>query len=380
MKKIALISSIFKPTQLDAIGGIEVWAAYFIQELVKNGYVIDLFALPKSIKSKKVNLFVIANISRVLIDRLKIKIFKKRDEIERIITALYSRILPILVYNNYDLIIDSSGQINFSLNSDCIKKPIIVIGHYPVNNLYTDIYKYFPQGEKIYFVFPSKYQKERADWLKNKTVIPHGIPIENFHFSELNAKESSFWVGRAPSHDPKGLILALKVFNKLKFPLKVYAAIEDNNFLKKSIKPCIKSNISITNTFKTNLNKFKTPGEHKLLIYPLQWEEPFGFVLLESMACGTPVIAFAKGAVPEIIKDGKTGFIVNASDSDIRGNWIVKKTGIAGLCEAVKKIYLMPESKYKKMRQECRIYSENTFSLNQMFNQYKKLFIKILKK
>ena len=59
--------------------------------------------------------------------------------------------------------------------------------------------------------------------------------------------------------------------------------------------------------------------------------------MIEAMACGTPVIAFAKGSVPEVVKDGVTGFIVNASDDDIRGDWIIKKTGIEGLCEAVEK-------------------------------------------
>ncbi len=53
-------------------------------------------------------------------------------------------------------------------------------------------------------------------------------------------------------------------------------------------------------------------------LFPIMWEEPFGFVFVECMAVGTPVIAFSRGAVPEIVVDGKAGFIVNPSDDDIR--------------------------------------------------------------
>jgi len=69
-------------------------------------------------------------------------------------------------------------------------------------------------------------------------------------------------------------------------------------------------------------------SKSKLTLSPIQWEEPFGLVMIESMACGTPVVAFARGSVPEVIADGKTGFIVNPSDNDIRGNWIIKKRAL----------------------------------------------------
>jgi len=63
---------------------------------------------------------------------------------------------------------------------------------------------------------------------------------------------------------------------------------------------------------------------------------------LESFSSGTPIIAYAKGSLTETIIDGETGFLINSSKDDIRGDWIIKKTGIEGLYEAVEKIYSLP--------------------------------------
>ena len=115
-------------------------------------------------------------------------------------------------------------------------------------------------------------------------------------------------------------------------------------------------------------------------LYPLQWEEPFGLTFIEAMACGTPVIAFARGAVPEIVEDGKTGFIVNGSDDDKRGNWIVKKTGIEGICEAIKRISKMPDNKYKEMRRYCRKYTEKHFDISRMADDYEVLYKNLIEK
>ncbi len=118
----------------------------------------------------------------------------------------------------------------------------------------------------------------------------------------------------------------------------------------------------------------------KCFLYPLMWDEPFGYIFLESMACGTPVVAFARGSVPEVVKDGETGFIVNSSPEDIRGNFVIKKTGIDGLCEAVERIYAMPEEEYRQMRGNCRGHVERNFTVERMVDEYEKVYEKILSK
>ena len=106
--------------------------------------------------------------------------------------------------------------------------------------------------------------------------------------------------------------------------------------------------------------------------------EPFGLVMLEAMACGTPIVAYARGSIPEVIEDGKTGFLVNNSQDDIRGNWIIKKTGVEGIKEAIDKIYSMSKDEYQKMRLACRNHIEKNFSVGKMVNEYKKVYQQIV--
>jgi len=146
------------------------------------------------------------------------------------------------------------------------------------------------------------------------------------------------------------------------------------------IQPKIKINPNLIHFFgfvnHSMMDSFFERG--KLMLFPIQWEEPFGLVMVEAMATGTPVVAFARGAVPEVIKDGVTGLIVNPSDKDIRGNWLIKKTGIAGLCEAVEKIYAMPKAEYQQMRRNCRQHVEANFTVEKMVAGYEKVYQKVL--
>jgi glycosyltransferase involved in cell wall biosynthesis len=112
----------------------------------------------------------------------------------------------------------------------------------------------------------------------------------------------------------------------------------------------------------------------KALLMPIKWEEPFGLVMTESMACGTPVIAYNRGSIPEIIQDGVTGFIIDPDDEDRpgKGSWIIKKQGIAGLIEAVGKIGQIDRS-------ACRKHVEDTFTLDTMVDGYEQVYEKIVR-
>ncbi len=92
------------------------------------------------------------------------------------------------------------------------------------------------------------------------------------------------------------------------------------------------------------------------MLYPHQWEEPFGLVFIEAMACGTPIIAFDRGSAKEIIKHGKTGFIVK---------------NIEEMAKAIKKID-------KIKREDCRKLVKENFTVETMTQAYEKVYYKIL--
>lgn len=105
----------------------------------------------------------------------------------------------------------------------------------------------------------------------------------------------------------------------------------------------------------------------KALLFPIHWEEPFGLVMIEAMACGTPVIAYNRGSVSEIVRDGLTGFIVNPDDVKSYNKVHIKATGKQGLIEAIHRIGELD-------RGACRVHVEEHFSLRTMVNGYEKIY------
>ena len=106
---------------------------------------------------------------------------------------------------------------------------------------------------------------------------------------------------------------------------------------------------------------------------PINWEEPFGLVMAEAMSCGTPVIAYNRGSVPELIEDGVTGFIIDPDDSPRpgKGTWAIKKQGEEGLIEGLRRIGEIKRS-------DCRKRVEEMFSIEKMTENYVSLYEKIL--
>ncbi len=94
----------------------------------------------------------------------------------------------------------------------------------------------------------------------------------------------------------------------------------------------------------------------KALLFPIRWNEPFGMVMLEAFACGTPVLAFPEGAAPEVVEDGKTGFLC---EDDL------------AMAEAVEKVASL-------RREDCRAAVEGYFSTDRMVAEHVALFEKIL--
>lgn len=207
--------------------------------------------------------------------------------------------------------------------------------------------------------------------------IHHGIQLGKFKFSQ-EADDYMLFIGRLVQE--KGPDDAIHAAKKVKKKIKIaFSKDQDNqDYYNSQIKQQIDS------TQVEDIGMLITPrreeimGRAKCLLFPIKWEEPFGMVMIETMACGTPVVAYARGSVPEVIKDGETGFIVNSSDSDIRGDWIIKKTGIEGLTEAVNKIYSMSKEEYQVMRCACRAHVEANFTAEKMVDNYVKVYQKIL--
>ena len=160
------------------------------------------------------------------------------------------------------------------------------------------------------------------------------------------------FVGRL--HPEKGVSEAVEVARKTGEELLILGPPVTGEYWDKKIKPYLGKKIRHIGVVPRN-KLYEYYGNAKATLVPIQWEEPFGLVMTESMATGTPVIAFRKGSVPEVVLDGKTGFVVNTVDEMIK---------------AVKKIDRID-------RRACRKHTEENFGLEKMIDEYEKSFLKI---
>lgn len=296
--------------------------------------------------------------------------------------ALFSK--AVKLQKNFDIFHLNVGVgENFLPFARFIKKPIVVTMHDPVLGDRMQRYlSLFSDVKNMYYAAISNMQKKNAQFLKARTIY-HGIDIKKTFVFDKQGGRAIIWTGRAVPE--KGLDEVLFVSKKLKIPTKVFPIIKSEYFdwLYKEVlqrRDVINQITRVHIDFNTVRNKLvKEYQSSKVFLFPLQWEEPFGFTVVESMACGTPVIAYARGSMTELVKDGETGYLVNPSDKDIRGNYITKKTGFEGMCEAVQRLYSLPEAEYHTMRRMSRLNVENNFNVDMMVDNYVNYYKDILK-
>ena len=192
-----------------------------------------------------------------------------------------------------------------------LKVPSVFTHHEPFNFLAryrTNFQKY----KDLDFISISKSQQKAFPNLNFVGNVYHGIDVNRF---KLNEKPKNYFAYLGRIIKPKGVHLAIQAClesgNRLKIAGKHYSGHGGDKYWEKKIKPFIDNKqIEYVGYLKSDKEKSDFLGGAKALLMPVQWEEPFGMVMLESMTTGTPVIGFNKGSIPEVVKDGETGFVV----------------------------------------------------------------------
>jgi glycosyltransferase involved in cell wall biosynthesis len=159
------------------------------------------------------------------------------------------------------------------------------------------------------FVSISQSQRTPAPDLNWLATIHHGLPLTLLPFTDRSEEYLAF-LGRI---DPeKGPDVAIRVAHAAGLPLRIAAKVPraQTRYFKETIKPLMEGNGAHFVGEVNDREKQSFLGKALALLFPINWPEPFGLVMIEAMACGTPVIAWPRGSVPEVIEDGVTGFIV----------------------------------------------------------------------
>lgn len=251
-----------------------------------------------------------------------------------------------------------------------LKCPIIYTYHgCPLDDCQSeiDIKRFQRFYDNNFFIAASQRQVDLGKkFLNFIDVVPHGVDINKIPFEE-NPFEDILFVGRLMKR--KRPDIAIKIAQILNKPIQIIgdkvSTPEDLDFFEKVLRPLLEMKNVCFKGIIPYPEVYKCYGAGKVLLFPIEWEEPFGMVLIEAMAAGTPVIAFKMGSVAEIVKDGETGFICPAGD-------------IEAMVKAVKRIYDMPEDDYIKMRQNCRRRVEENFTVGKMVDGYERAYQKVI--
>jgi glycosyltransferase involved in cell wall biosynthesis len=215
--------------------------------------------------------------------------------------------------------------------------------------------------------FTSISNAQRVPNINFISTIYNGVDINLYKPSDGSKKEYLFWAGRMI--EKKGPKEAIQIAKNLHIPLIMAGAITEKEYFKKEIQPDIDGTlIKFVGEIHEN-EMLRLYQEAKITLVPIKWNEPFGLVPVESMATGTPVVAYSNGGVKETIIDGVTGYLIEESSH-----------GLEALEGAVQRIYAMPEYQYKEMRHASRLHVENNFSIDKMVDGYEKVYSEIVAK
>ena len=193
---------------------------------------------------------------------------------------------------------------------------------------------------------------DRNASLSYLATVYNGLRVDDFIF---NAHPSDYLLFLGRIHPHKGTAAAITIAKQSKRKLIIAGIIQDQHYFDEQVKPFLGDDVQFVGAADPQLRN-ELLANASALLHPIAFDEPFGLSVAEAMLCGTPVIAFKRGAMPELIRDGKTGFLVNDID------------------EAVAAVSLLKNLK----RTDCRTWSVAHFSQEKMAQDYLKCYQKII--
>jgi glycosyltransferase involved in cell wall biosynthesis len=295
--RIALIAPPWYTIPPSGYGGIEWVVALLADGLTERGHQVTLFAAPGS--------------------RTRARLVSPLDERpprEAIGDPWYEASHVVSVYEHgdeFDLLHDHTGPVGVSVGalSNC---PTIHTLHGPFTHQAHLLYSRV--ARQHWFVAISESQRSMAPGnLRWAGVVYNGIPMDRYPFRE-DKDDYLFFLGRAD--EEKAPHLAIEAARRAGRRLVLCATTKnerERSYWAANVEPLLGDDVEVHGEV-THERKAELLGRAAALLFPIQWPEPFGLVMTEAMACGTPVVAWRNGAVPEVVADGETGFIVDSMD------------------------------------------------------------------
>ncbi|KKS97685.1 MAG: group 1 glycosyl transferase [Candidatus Gottesmanbacteria bacterium GW2011_GWA2_43_14] len=346
--KIALLAPPYLSVPPKAYGGTEKIVSLLSDGLVDRGHDVTLFATGDSLTRAKL-----------------VSIFPEELGNSGLIKG--SALMPMLHFREcfrrsgeFEIIHNHAQYLPMFL-SEYSQTPVVHTMHgsfYP-HEVPEDKRKILKTFKGQPFISISDNQRKGLPELNFVATVYNGLDLDEYTYIEKPRGKYLLWVGRIT--EKKGPTEAIDTANKLGMPLVIAAALDpvDRPYFEKEIKPKVdgKKISFVGELSQTTLDDLY--GNAYCTLFPISWHEPFGLVMIESMACGTPVVGFDIGSVAEVIADGKTGFVINP------------ESGVEGMIHAVREIERI-------QRGDCRTHVVEKFSKEVMVEAYISAYAKII--
>jgi glycosyltransferase involved in cell wall biosynthesis len=219
-----------------------------------------------------------------------------------------------------------------------------------------DLIPLYQEFQDMPVISISNEQRQPLPWANWQATVYHGVPAEMYRFHTEPGSYLAF-LGRISPE--KRADRAIEIAKRVQIPLKIAGKVDrvDKDHFEAVVKPLLHDPLVEFVGEIGDGDKEEFLGNAYALLFPIDWPEPFGLVMIEAMACGTPVIAYRGGAVSEVMEPGHTGFIVKALDDAV---------------EAVRRV---PELS----RTRCRTVFEQRFTATRMAHDYVQLYERLIK-
>ena len=298
--RIAQIAPLYEAVPPLLYGGTERIVAYLCDALVEMGHDVTLFASAEA--------------------RTRAKLVPMRDKAIRLDSfPLKSDLAAHLTMldevrrrsDSFDVLHFHIDLIQFPMFEDIAERTVTTLhGRLDMKDL-PAIYARWPTFPLVSISNNQRRPLPHANWA---ATVQHGIPMRNFRFSPAPNGHYLAFLGRVSQE--KGPERAIALARAAGVPLRIAAKVDasDAAYFHKKIEPLLSDPLVEFVGEIGEEDKSDFLGNALALLFPIDWPEPFGIVLIEAMACGTPVVAWNRGAVPEIVDDGVTGFVVDSFD------------------------------------------------------------------
>jgi glycosyltransferase involved in cell wall biosynthesis len=330
--KIAQFSPLMESVPPKQYGGTERVVSYLTEELVRQGHDVTLFASGDSVTSAR----LVAPVPEAL--RLA------KDYNDPVAAHLLALEQVYKRASDFDVIHFHIDYLHFFVSRRYSVPHVTTLhGRLDIPHLVP----IFEEYQEVPVVSISDAQRKPLPWLNYVGTVYHGLPTDLCTFHGQPGEDLAFLGRISPEKRPDR---AIEIAKRTGIPLKIAAKVDpvDREYFEEVIRPLLSHPLIEYVGEIGEAEKSEFLGNAYALLFPIDWPEPFGLVMIEAMACGTPVIACCHGSVPEVMEEGVTGFVVDNVDQAVAAVGCV-----AGLSRA-----------------RCRQVFEERFTVSRMAEHY----------